>query len=194
MATGKPVLLSDLVSIASYVPSNYIRPVSDRPKLSEVLSSDGSIPLIDLQGLEGPNRSSIVGEIAQACQTHGFFQVENHGIPNKVIDGTLRVSKESSHLTERERLENYSDDPTKTTRLSTSFNVKTEIDDVPGLQNDKWVAINPIPCTFVVNIGDQIQYCSRNGSITFWSYELFFSRFGRPHEPFPKSPSISPIV
>nr|TKS14351.1 hypothetical protein D5086_0000044250 [Populus alba] len=112
MATGKPVLLSDLVSIASYVPSNYIRPVSDRPKLSEVLSSDGSIPLIDLQGLEGPNRSSIV---------------ENHGIPNKVIDGTLRVSKESSHLTERERLENYSDDPTKTTRLSTSFNVKTEI-------------------------------------------------------------------
>lgn len=74
MATGKPVLLSDLVSIASYVPSNYIRPVSARPKLSEVLSSDGSIPLIDLQGLEGPNRSSIVGEIGQACQTHGFFQ------------------------------------------------------------------------------------------------------------------------
>ncbi|KAJ6972639.1 hypothetical protein NC653_033061 [Populus alba x Populus x berolinensis] len=136
MATGKPVLLSDLVSIASYVPSNYIRPVSDRPKLSEVLSSDGSIPLIDLQGLEGPNRSSIVGEIAQACQTHDLMRhcklyyclkVENHGIPNKVIDGTLRVSKESSHLTERERLENYSDDPTKTTRLSTSFNVKTEI-------------------------------------------------------------------
>jgi len=33
-------------------------------------------------------------------------------------------------------------------------------DDVPGLQvlqNDKWVAINPIPYTFIVNIGDQIQ-------------------------------------
>jgi hypothetical protein len=43
-----------------------------------------------------------------------------------VIDGTLRVSKEFFHLTERERLKNYSDDPTKTTRLSTSFNVKTE--------------------------------------------------------------------
>ncbi|KAJ6873125.1 hypothetical protein NC651_032093 [Populus alba x Populus x berolinensis] len=146
MATGKPVLLSDLVSIASYVPSNYIRPVSDRPKLSEVLPSDGSIPLIDLQGLEGPNRSSIVGEIGQACQTHGFFQVKNHGIPDKVIDGTLRVSKESFHLTERERLKNYSDDPMKTTRLSTSFNVKTEI----------------IPYTFIVNIGDQIQVISND--------------------------------
>ncbi|KAL9348099.1 hypothetical protein Peur_059465 [Populus x canadensis] len=272
MATGKPVLLSDLVSIASYVPSNYIRPVSARPKLSEVLSSDGSIPLIDLQGLEGPHRSSIVGEIGQACQTHdivNYIMVKNHGIPNKVIDGTLRVSKEFFHLTERERLKNYSDDPTKTTRLSTSFNVRTETvsswrdflrlhcypledfihewpsnppsfrhdvaeycrnarelslrlleaiseslcletdyiskafskhgqhmavnyyppcpqpeltyglpahadpnaitillqDDVPGLQvlqNDKWIAINPIPYTFIVNIGDQIQVISND--------------------------------
>ena len=33
-------------------------------------------------------------------------------------------------------------------------------DDVPGLQvlrNGKWVAVNPIPYTFIVNIGDQIQ-------------------------------------
>ena len=33
-------------------------------------------------------------------------------------------------------------------------------DDVPGLQvlrNGKWVAVNPIPATFIVNIGDQIQ-------------------------------------
>nr|POE78931.1 protein dmr6-like oxygenase 1 [Quercus suber] len=34
-------------------------------------------------------------------------------------------------------------------------------DDVPGLQvlgNGKWVAVNPIPSTFIVNIGDQIQF------------------------------------
>jgi isopenicillin N synthase-like dioxygenase len=34
------------------------------------------------------------------------------------------------------------------------------IDDVPGLQvlkNGKWVNIRPIPNTFVVNVGDQIQ-------------------------------------
>lgn len=33
-------------------------------------------------------------------------------------------------------------------------------DDVPGLQvlrNGKWIAVNPIPNTFIVNIGDQIQ-------------------------------------
>ena len=33
-------------------------------------------------------------------------------------------------------------------------------DDVPGLQvlrNGKWVAVNPIPNTFIINIGDQMQ-------------------------------------
>lgn len=33
-------------------------------------------------------------------------------------------------------------------------------DDVPGLQvlrNGKWVAVNPIPNTFIVNIGDMLQ-------------------------------------
>ncbi|KAG6749685.1 hypothetical protein POTOM_046752 [Populus tomentosa] len=146
MATGKPVLLSDLVSIASYVPSNYIRPVSDRPKLSEVLSSDGSIPLIDLQGLE-------VLDLMRHCKLYYCLKVENHGIPNKVIDGTLRVSKESSHLTERERLENYSDDPTKTTRLSTSFNVKTEI-------VSSWRDFPRLHCyNFVVCREDVAEYC-----------------------------------
>ncbi|KAG6748281.1 hypothetical protein POTOM_048198 [Populus tomentosa] len=36
-------------------------------------------------------------------------------------------------------------------------------DDVPGLlvlRNDKRVATNPIPYTFIVNIGDQIQFLS----------------------------------
>ncbi|KAK9122379.1 hypothetical protein Syun_019996 [Stephania yunnanensis] len=38
-------------------------------------------------------------------------------------------------------------------------------DDVPGFQvlnNGKWVAVNPIPKTFIVNIGDQIQVLSND--------------------------------
>lgn len=38
----------------------------------------------------------------------------------------VNVSKEFFGLPESERLKNFSDDPSKTTRLSTSFNVKTE--------------------------------------------------------------------
>lgn len=73
MASTK-TLLSDLVSTVSSVPPNYIRPVSDRPNLDEDFTDD-SIPLIDLQGLLGPNRSDVVNQIGLACQNYGFFQV-----------------------------------------------------------------------------------------------------------------------
>ncbi|XVF80328.1 hypothetical protein PTKIN_Ptkin15bG0061700 [Pterospermum kingtungense] len=242
MATTVKPLLTDLVSAVSYVPSNYVRPESDRPNLNEV-TFDHSIPLVDLQGLYGPNHNSVIKMIGLLSD---FF-----------------------HLPESERSKNYCDDPMKTTRLSTSFNVKTanisswrdylrlhcfpledyahewpnnppsfredvgeyckstrglalrlleaiseslglerdyvnsalgkhaqrmainyyppcpepELtyglpahadpnvitillqDDVPGLQvlkDSKWIAVNPIPYTFIVNIGDQIQVLSNN--------------------------------
>lgn len=74
MASTK-LLLTDLASSVSHVPSNYIRPISDRPNLSDVQTSDDSIPLIDLQGLHGPDHSEIIKQIGQACQQNGFFQV-----------------------------------------------------------------------------------------------------------------------
>lgn len=43
-------------------------------------------------------------------------------------------------------------------------------DDVPGLQvlrNGKWVAVNPIPNTFIINIGDQIQ-------VVFFFFKFLF--------------------
>jgi hypothetical protein len=54
------------------------------------------------------------------------FKAKNHGISEAAIDNMLRVSREFFHLPESERLQSYSDDPMKTTRLSTSFNVRTE--------------------------------------------------------------------
>ncbi|XP_065616009.1 protein DMR6-LIKE OXYGENASE 1 [Quercus suber] len=119
-------LLSDLVSSMSSVPSNYIRSANDRPNFHEVVSFDGAIPLIDLQDLNGPKRLDIIKEIGLACLNYGFFQVSNHGISEAVIDNMLDISREFFHLPESERLKNYSDDPMKTMRLSTSFNVRTE--------------------------------------------------------------------
>ncbi|XP_030936858.1 protein DMR6-LIKE OXYGENASE 2-like [Quercus lobata] len=275
--TATKVLLTDLASSVNHVPSNYIRPISDRPNLSDVQSSDASIPLIDLQGLQGPSHSNIIKQIGQACQQEGFFQIKNHGIPETLISTIMDIAREFFRLPESERMKSYSDDPTKTTRLSTSFNVKTEKvsnwrdflrlhcyplehyvkewpsnppsfwedvaeyctsvrrlvlrlreaiseslglerdciekalgkqgqqmalnyyppcpqpeltyglpghtdpnlitillqdeiaillqDDVPGLQvlrDDKWIAVNPIPNTFIVNIGDQMQVLSND--------------------------------
>ncbi|XP_011040640.1 PREDICTED: hyoscyamine 6-dioxygenase-like [Populus euphratica] len=127
MAPTAKLLLADLASSGvKQIPSNYIRPISDRPNLSDVQISDGSIPLIDLHGLNGPNHSTIIEQIGQACQRDGFFQVKNHGIPEEMISIILNIATQFFKLPESERLKNYSDDPTKTTRLSTSFNIKTE--------------------------------------------------------------------
>ncbi|XP_058105057.1 protein DMR6-LIKE OXYGENASE 2-like [Magnolia sinica] len=118
--------LTELLSRSSHLPAHYIRPISDRPNLLDAHTSDVSIPLIDLGGLSGPDRPKIVQAIGLACQTDGFFQVKSHGIPQHVIEDMLHVAKEFFQLPESEKLRNYSDDPLKTTRLSTSFNVKRE--------------------------------------------------------------------
>ncbi|OAY72243.1 Naringenin,2-oxoglutarate 3-dioxygenase [Ananas comosus] len=124
-AESKLLLTDRAISSSNHVPSNYIRPVGDRPNLLDVESST-SIPLIDLHGLLGPARSDVIKEIGSACRTDGFFMVKNHGIPEEVVREMLRVAREFFHLPEAERLKCYSDDPSRTTRLSTSFNVRTE--------------------------------------------------------------------
>ncbi|KAH9678358.1 protein DMR6-LIKE OXYGENASE 2 [Citrus sinensis] len=178
-ATTK-LLLSDLASTVKSVPSNYIRPISDRPNLTEVQISDGSIPLVDLQVLNGPSRLDIIKQIGQACQHDGFFQVKNHGIPETIINNMLTIARAFFKLPESERLKSYSDDPSKITCMNglrilhpsdiirhTDPNLITVLlqDDVPGLQvlrNGKWLPVSPIPNTFIVNIGDQMQVLSND--------------------------------
>ncbi|XP_065858420.1 protein DMR6-LIKE OXYGENASE 2-like [Euphorbia lathyris] len=127
MASTKNLLLSDLASSGlTHVPSNYIRPISDRPNLDDVQLSDDSISLIDLQHLHGPDHGLLVDSIGKACLHDGFFQVKNHGISEEMINSIMNTARDFFNLPESERLKSYSDDPTKTTRLSTSFNVKTE--------------------------------------------------------------------
>jgi len=74
MATMKP-LVTDLASTLNHVPSNFIRPIGDRPDLQLQFTTTDSIPTIDLQGLDASNRSEIIQKIAHACQNYGFFQV-----------------------------------------------------------------------------------------------------------------------
>ncbi|KAG5539362.1 hypothetical protein RHGRI_019796 [Rhododendron griersonianum] len=155
--------------------------------------------------------------------------VKNHGVPETMIENVHRIAREFFRLPESERLKNYSDDPSKTTRLKEVAEYCTSVrgltlrllgaiseslgldrdyvsgqlgshgqhmamnyyppcpepeltyglpghtdpnlitillqDDVPGLQvlhKGKWVAVNPIPNTFIINIGDQMQVISND--------------------------------
>ncbi|XP_038876327.1 protein DMR6-LIKE OXYGENASE 2-like [Benincasa hispida] len=121
------LLVTDLAAAVQQVPSRYIRPISDRPNFSDVQQSDGySFSVIDLNGLHGPSRSDIVDQIGRACERDGFFLVKNHGVSEEMSNGMMSLAREFFRMPEAERLKSYSDDPTKKTRLSTSFNVKTE--------------------------------------------------------------------
>ncbi|XP_077243096.1 protein DOWNY MILDEW RESISTANCE 6-like [Tasmannia lanceolata] len=103
------------------VPGNYIRPTSDRPKLSEVIYED--IPLIDLSSSD---RIRILRQIGDACESYGFFQVMNHGISEESMQKMVGIAREFFHMPVEEKMKLYSDDPSKKMRLSTSFNVKKE--------------------------------------------------------------------
>lgn len=103
------------------LPESYIRPESERPRLSEV--SHENVPVIDL-GCE--DRSQIVEQIGDACRIYGFFQVINHGVNEGSIEKMLGVAKEFFSLSVEEKMKLYSDDPSKTMRLSTSFNINKE--------------------------------------------------------------------
>ncbi|OWM79688.1 hypothetical protein CDL15_Pgr023100 [Punica granatum] len=106
----------------SSLPESYIRPESDRPRLSEVSTCD-NVPVIDLGC---PARASIIREIGHACASYGFFQVINHGVSKEMVERMFGVAREFFGLPVEEKMKLYSDDPSKTMRLSTSFNVNKE--------------------------------------------------------------------
>ncbi|RVW41257.1 Protein downy mildew resistance 6 [Vitis vinifera] len=105
------------------LPQSYIRPEPERPRLSQV-SECKHVPIIDLG--KDVNRAQLIQHIADACRLYGFFQVINHGVAAEMMEKMLEVADEFYRLPVEEKMKLYSDDPTKTMRLSTSFNVNKE--------------------------------------------------------------------
>ncbi|TQE12801.1 hypothetical protein C1H46_001447 [Malus baccata] len=198
MATTTNLLLTDLMFGVNQVPSNYIRPISDRPNLTDFQVSDASsIPLIDLKDLHSPTHSDIIKQIGLACQTDGFFQSQLNelhfvhreqvgeycthvrGLVLRLLEAISEslglekncivkaLGKQGQHMA----LNYYPPCPQPEFTYGlpghTDANLITVLlqDEVPGLQvfrNGKWVAVNPIPNTFIVNIGDMMQVISNN--------------------------------
>lgn len=105
-----------------HLPETYIRPESDRPRLAEV-SDCHDMPIIDV-GCH--DRNLVVEQLRRGCRDYGFFQVINHGVCKELVEEMKKVADEFFKLPVEEKLKLYSDDPSKTMRLSTSFNVQKE--------------------------------------------------------------------
>ena len=61
--------------------------------------------------------------MAQYCM---YKQIFNHGIADAVINNMLEVAEEFFRMSVEDRMDYYSDDPSRKTRLSTSFNIRKE--------------------------------------------------------------------
>ncbi|XP_074284791.1 flavanone 3-dioxygenase 2-like [Silene latifolia] len=102
------------------VPENYVFPPELRPGDNLLPKSDISIPIIDLDKLHGPDHTSIVTQIMDACQEFGVFQIINHGVSMKTLDETRRMFSEFFKLPVEEKSKFISWDPTSKVGLYTS--------------------------------------------------------------------------
>ncbi|GMH19711.1 hypothetical protein Nepgr_021552 [Nepenthes gracilis] len=104
------------------LPEKYVRPESERPKLTEISDCE-DVPVVDLGS---GDKSQINQQIGDACRLFGFFQVINHGVSADAVEEMMKVAEEFFKLPVEEKMKFYSEDPSKTMRLSTSFNVQKE--------------------------------------------------------------------
>ena len=57
---------------------DFIQPTEFRPN-STIIMESKEIPVIDISS----STDSVIGEIKEACEKWGFFQVVNHGVPHE---------------------------------------------------------------------------------------------------------------
>ncbi|KAL0370451.1 UNVERIFIED_CONTAM: protein DMR6-LIKE OXYGENASE 2 [Sesamum angustifolium] len=108
-----------------HVPESYILPPEIRPGKATTPSCK-CIPVIDLHGNIDSNRQDLVQRIMEAGQEFGFFQLTNHGVPEELMNETVKVAEEFSQLPVEDKASFYSEDPRKGCRLSTSIDYDHE--------------------------------------------------------------------
>lgn len=70
------------------------------------------IPVIDLKGLGSDcSREEVVNAIKDACETWGFFQIVNHGVPIAVMEEMLEGIRRFHEQPVEDKMDLYSRDP-----------------------------------------------------------------------------------
>ncbi|XP_031099099.1 1-aminocyclopropane-1-carboxylate oxidase homolog 1-like [Ipomoea triloba] len=90
-------------------------------------ASTFKVPIIDMEGVhtDPTRRSEIIKEIRDACQTWGFFQILNHGIPTQVLDEMIEGVREFHEQDSEVKKQFYSRDPTRKVGFNTNFDFHT---------------------------------------------------------------------
>ncbi|KAJ6690160.1 hypothetical protein OIU85_006440 [Salix viminalis] len=79
------------------IPDRYVKPPLERPSINSTTLVDVNIPVIDLVGLNGDDRATILDQVSVACREWGFFQVINHGVSHQLMDGAREGWRQFFH-------------------------------------------------------------------------------------------------
>ncbi|CAN4106907.1 unnamed protein product [Withania somnifera] len=83
------------------------------------------IPVIDLEGINGDDfqHRRIVEAVGEACATWGFFQVVNHGVPQRVMDEMIQGVRSFHEQPNDVKMRFYSMEPMKKVMFNSNFDL-----------------------------------------------------------------------
>ncbi|KAK4373529.1 hypothetical protein RND71_008913 [Anisodus tanguticus] len=113
-----------------HIPEIFVTPAITENEFSAQnldLCSDVNIqiPIIDLEDINKDNfrRRRIVDEVGEACETWGFFQVVNHGVPQRVMDEMIRGVRRFNEQPNEIKMGFYSRDHMKKVFFNSNFDI-----------------------------------------------------------------------
>ncbi|OMO63566.1 Oxoglutarate/iron-dependent dioxygenase [Corchorus olitorius] len=176
--------LSGLTSIPSGYDFQTIPNIANDEAFSE--ADHESIPTIDFSLLTSSNseeRSKVIQDLSKACQDWGFFMVTNHGVPESMMKEMIEACRAFFELPDEEKQEfegKHVLDPIRCANLYppcpqpelamglpphsdhglVTLLIQNEIGGLQVKHQGKWINVNPIPNSFLANIGDHIEILS----------------------------------
>ncbi|KAL5701918.1 hypothetical protein ACHQM5_027200 [Ranunculus cassubicifolius] len=112
----------------SEIPKIFIRPPSETGhNKSDSTQTDFHIPIVDLQGIKDDDvlRQTVVQVIQSASQQWGFFQLVNHGVPERVMEGMVNGFLDFNAQDDEVKKELYNRDPKRKARFYSNFDLYT---------------------------------------------------------------------